>query len=50
MSQSSIACRLIRERFTRKYSTSSWIATAASLRQSGIAEIRKATARPSSTS
>lgn len=40
----------MRERVTRKYSISSWIATAASLRQSGMAEIRTISARLLSTS
>ena len=40
-SQASIASSLMRARFTRKYSTSSCTATAASERQSFISEIEK---------
>lgn len=42
MSKASIASNLIRARVMRKYSTSSCTATAASLRQSVIFEMRKA--------
>lgn len=46
MSKASIASSLIRARETKKYSTSSCTATAASLRQSGIFETVKAMTWP----